>query len=83
MTIWLSDMDNDYHRMNVVYDKWFPSGLPPCRGIKCLSVKRHSFQLNLLEIACVQAKLASPEWRVEVRAIASTQISKINSCGGE
>ena len=52
MQIWLADINKDFAAMNEVYDKWIES--------KCPKGKRPTR-------ACVEAKIAAPEYLVEIR----------------
>jgi enamine deaminase RidA (YjgF/YER057c/UK114 family) len=52
LTIWMQNIDADYSKMNIIYDKWFTPGSPPTR-------------------ACVEAKLASPKYKIEIRVVAA------------
>lgn len=48
----MANIDANYDKMNVIYDKWITPGLPPTR-------------------ACIEAKLASPKYKIEVRVVAA------------
>lgn len=52
MQIWLADINRDFAAMNEVYDKWIEANFP--KG------KRPTR-------ACVEAKIAAPEYHVEFR----------------
>ena len=70
LTVWLADM-KDYDAMNSIYDRWIDPG--ELNGYLVDDI----VNLSLSDTehppcrACIQASLASPEYRLEIRCIAA------------